>query len=59
MKMINISIRTVNKVEFFKFSNLIWSDIFYTFYPRRLVWYMACMPYYGIKKDSLIVVVNL
>ena len=63
MKMINISIKTVNIVEFLKFSNLIYSDIniFHidTFYPGRLVRYMTCRECYGIKKDSLILVVNL
>ena len=61
--MINISIKTVNKVEFFKFLNIIYSDInifhIHIFYPRRLVWYMACKVCYGIKTDSLILLVNL
>ena len=38
MKMINVSIKAVNKVQFFKFSNLIYSDInifqIQTFYPN-------------------------
>ena len=63
IKMINITIKTVNKVDFLKYSNLIYSDInifhIHTFCQRRLVWDMACRACYGIKKDSLILAVNL
>ena len=57
MKMTNISIKTINKVELFKFSNLLYSDInifhIHTFHPRPLVWYMAYRACYGIKRDNL------
>ena len=59
MKMINISIKTANKAKFFKFSNLIYSDInifhIHTFYPRRLVWCMASRGCYGVKRKILVV----
>ena len=53
MKMINISITTDNEVEFFKFSNLIYSNInifhIHKFYPRWLLWYMAWRACYEIR----------
>ena len=34
MKMINTSLKTINKVEFFKFSNIIYSDTIFFIYTH-------------------------
>ena len=60
MKMVNISITTVNEVEFFKFSNLIY---WYKYFSYTQILSKMAVVVYGMEgmlwnKDSLILVVN-